>query len=324
MGHPLIDASAEERQSVFLDVAAQKSLRTDMVEKDFWVCRVLQLLFTNSGLASHFLFKGGTSLAKAHNVISRFSEDIDLLLDIRTVADKGISDAASKNAANKLKHQVQRNSAPYIANEIIPELEKSLDQACSMEIDPENPCNVYINYPGIFKDGQTYLRPNVKLEIGAIAEGTPFENAMFQPYAAEVYPQFALPEVSIPTVAVCRTFWEKITALHYANHRKDLSRLSRHYYDIFMIAKSAMKQDVLSQSDLFRKIVDFDKWYYPAQGVDYQTLTTQTVNLRPNAETEAALRKDYAAMADMIFGELPQWDEIIATLSKLETEIHGL
>ncbi|MBE7416824.1 MAG: nucleotidyl transferase AbiEii/AbiGii toxin family protein [Ideonella sp.] len=49
-----------------------------MVEKDFWVCWLLGLLFADPELARHLVFKGGTSLSKVYGVIDRFSEDIDL------------------------------------------------------------------------------------------------------------------------------------------------------------------------------------------------------------------------------------------------------
>ena len=49
-----------------------------MVEKDFWVCWLLGLLFADAELAPHLVFKGGTSLSKVYGVIDRFSEDIDL------------------------------------------------------------------------------------------------------------------------------------------------------------------------------------------------------------------------------------------------------
>lgn len=53
-----------------------------LLEKDLWVVWTLQTLF-DSPLAEDLTFKGGTSLSKAYKVIDRFSEDIDLTLDIR-------------------------------------------------------------------------------------------------------------------------------------------------------------------------------------------------------------------------------------------------
>ncbi len=50
-----------------------------ILEKDFWVCWILGILF-ESEFASSLVFKGGTSLSKVFGVIDRFSEDIDLSL----------------------------------------------------------------------------------------------------------------------------------------------------------------------------------------------------------------------------------------------------
>ena len=56
-----------------------------IIEKDFWVCLTLDYLFQRCIYKNRFAFKGGTSLSKAHNLIQRFSEDIDLILDWRVL-----------------------------------------------------------------------------------------------------------------------------------------------------------------------------------------------------------------------------------------------
>jgi predicted nucleotidyltransferase component of viral defense system len=66
-----IAASKRDRIDIFLGAAVQN------VGKDFWVCWTLNALY--HGLPSgspRLLFKGGTSLSKAHDLIRRFSEDI--------------------------------------------------------------------------------------------------------------------------------------------------------------------------------------------------------------------------------------------------------
>ena len=35
------------------------------------------------------------------------------------------------------------------------------------------------------------------------------------------------------------------------------------------------------------------------------------------------LRRDYDAMAGMIFGEIPSFDEILATVARLEAQLNG-
>ena len=60
-------------------------LNDAIVEKDFWVCFTLDYLFHRCPWKDSITFKGGTSLSKAFNLISRFSEDIDLILDRRVL-----------------------------------------------------------------------------------------------------------------------------------------------------------------------------------------------------------------------------------------------
>ena len=59
--------------------AEQSRIPAVHVEKDYWVTRVLKRLH-ESDHNEVVVFKGGTSLSKAHRLIERFSEDIDLAI----------------------------------------------------------------------------------------------------------------------------------------------------------------------------------------------------------------------------------------------------
>ena len=63
----------DERLPYFQEVANRRGLTRLIVEKDFWVCFSLFLLFSTPELADMFVFKGGTSLSKVFGVIKRFS-----------------------------------------------------------------------------------------------------------------------------------------------------------------------------------------------------------------------------------------------------------
>jgi hypothetical protein len=83
-------------QDVFRRVGEQRTLGAHIIEKDFWVCWLLRLIFTDAEFGGHLVFKGGTSLSKVFGVIQRFSEDIDLSVDPDWL---GFGDAARLNAA---------------------------------------------------------------------------------------------------------------------------------------------------------------------------------------------------------------------------------
>lgn len=74
-----------DRGELFRNTADKMGLNDAIVEKDFWVCFTLDHLFHRCPWKDAITFKGGTSLSKAFNLISRFSEDIDLILDWRVL-----------------------------------------------------------------------------------------------------------------------------------------------------------------------------------------------------------------------------------------------
>ena len=69
------------------------------IEKDIWVTGILQAVYTLP-YADKLVFKGGSSLSKIWNLISRFSEDIDLAID-RSVF--GLEGDLTKKQLKKLR-----------------------------------------------------------------------------------------------------------------------------------------------------------------------------------------------------------------------------
>ena len=66
--------SDNDKRMLFRNTADKMGLNDVIVEKDFWVCFMLDYLFHRSPWKDSITFKGGTSLSKAFNLISRFSE----------------------------------------------------------------------------------------------------------------------------------------------------------------------------------------------------------------------------------------------------------
>ena len=77
--------NSNDRKALFQNTAAKMGLTEAIVEKDYWVCFMLDYLFHRCKWKNSIAFKGGTSLSKAYGLIERFSEDIDLILDWRVL-----------------------------------------------------------------------------------------------------------------------------------------------------------------------------------------------------------------------------------------------
>ncbi|WP_210416091.1 nucleotidyl transferase AbiEii/AbiGii toxin family protein [Brevundimonas sp. SGAir0440] len=76
MSDVFLQLSAEDRIEALATAAAESGRPAHLLEKDVWVVWALRALF-EAPLGEALVFKGGTSLSKAYDVIQRFSEDID-------------------------------------------------------------------------------------------------------------------------------------------------------------------------------------------------------------------------------------------------------
>jgi hypothetical protein len=75
----IIAVPPRDRLDLFLATANRLGAPVGNIEKDFWVCWTLNALYhERPANGPRLLFKGGTSLSKAHGLIHRFSEDIDI------------------------------------------------------------------------------------------------------------------------------------------------------------------------------------------------------------------------------------------------------
>lgn len=114
---------------------------------------------------------------------------------------------------------------------------------------------------------------------------------------------------------------------HEETDRKNLSipgRYSRYYYDLYCIAYSAIKASAYSNLDLLKRIIDFKMKFYPRKWAHYELAVPKTLKLLPPEYRLEALRKDYASMKNMMFGDYPDFDSLMQFIGELEREINSL
>jgi predicted nucleotidyltransferase component of viral defense system len=75
-----IKLNSIERKNLIQKAANDLGLRFDIVEKDIWVCYVLQKLFSCEQLKDSLIFKGGTCLSKAYDALADFQKMLILPL----------------------------------------------------------------------------------------------------------------------------------------------------------------------------------------------------------------------------------------------------
>ena len=320
--------SSAERRELFAETAVRKGMTPAIVEKDFWVCWTLGRLFAHPDLSRLLMFKGGTSLSKVFNLIERFSEDIDLILDWRVVV--GEDDPLAKRSTTKqeaLNKTIDVKAVDYVGGELLVMISGAVDPICRCELAADDLHALNVIYPAAFPDA--YLRPEVRLEIGPLAAWMPCDHYRVQPYAAEAFPQvFKQADCAVQAIRAERTFWEKATILHHEANRPESSpqplRYSRHYYDLAMMAAAPVKDAALADLALLADVVAFKQRFYRRPWAHYDLVKPGTFRLVPAEHVLAAVEKDYVQMRNMIFGRYPDFAEIMETLRALEAEINGL
>ena len=80
MADRFLELQDEEKRELLVGLQDKIKLSPMAIEKDIWVCWVLQTIFSMSGRPK-MCFKGGTSLSKVLGAISRFFEDIDVTIN---------------------------------------------------------------------------------------------------------------------------------------------------------------------------------------------------------------------------------------------------
>ncbi len=322
-----------DRKALFHNTAARMGMTDAIIEKDFWVCYMLDYLFHHSQWKDNIAFKGGTSLSKAYGLIERFSEDIDLILDWR-VLGYGI-DEPWKNRSNTkqdiFNKEANARAEVFLRDTFLPsviaDLTSELGENVKCYIEENDPQTVKIAYPNSFSD--TSILQEIRLEIGALAAWTPVKNALITPYAAEQYARlFEQPSTEVLTVLPERTFWEKVTILHREAFRPEdrpfPSRYSRHYYDLYKMMQTPVKDNALSDNDLLAHVVKFKDKFYRCPWARYDLAKRGTMKLLPPDYNMSKLRSDCEHMQNMLFGNKPSFDEIMSAMAELEKEINEI
>jgi hypothetical protein len=328
-----LDLPESERRLYIEQAASRRNVSPIVLEKDFWVCWLLAILF-ESDLGESLVFKCGTSLSKVFGAVDRFSEDIDLSLspDFLNLPEAG----ASRNQANKWMKQAEAACGVAVRERILPTLVDKVAAVLGRReadwfefvIDAHTNSPVLLfHYPSSQAPGFEYLKRSVKLEFGSLTEQRPIGRYPIMPWLAEALPQ-AFPDWRCEVVAldVERTFWEKATILHAEYHRPadkpTPDRFSRHYADTASLSRHPKAAQALDQGDLRNQVVAWKSRFFGSSWANYETAKPGSFRLVPPDERIPALRRDYHAMRDMYLSEPPTFDEILATLRELEARIN--
>lgn len=333
---------AEDRRAFIDEAAARRDLTPIIIEKDFWVCWTLDQLYHERGADQpRLLFKGGTSLSKAHGLIKRFSEDIDVTIyrdDLGEAASVEELEALSGKKRQARLDTIRDACSAYIAGPLQADLSERLAEATDgagrieMDKSDRDAQTLLVWYPSLEHDEASYIKPAVRIESGAKSALDPNSAAIVTPYVAEELPDLDLAVADVTTIDAERTFWDKIVIAHGLRSwfdrrgvlKNEGQRISRHYYDLHCLVDTTVGREAVTQDELGADCVRHARMFFNRPDFDLASAAKGSFTLVPKKEMREALRRDYAATEAMIFGKTPTFDEIIVSTEKIEALVNGL
>lgn len=228
------------------DIHSQTGMRSDIVEKDYYVTLLLSELSTKQSCLPAY-FKGGTALYKALGQMKRFSEDIDLTVESE--------DCSKSQARKRLKDATQDYTV----------LPKASDEVNSGSI-----TSVYTYEPIVaIPSADPFERfGRVKIEATSFTKSIPHEALQIAPFVYSLATQeqrkvleknYDVEPFTIETIAMERIFVDKILAAEFYYEERQLADVAKHLYDLTVMVQQDKIERLLNDKSQFGVMLGYKR-----------------------------------------------------------------
>lgn len=296
--------------------ATELGIPQKFVEKDYWICQILQRL-SRIPQAERTVWKGGTSLTKGYGIIQRFSSDVDLAI---------IGEGLSNNQQKKLVLHLGRDTTI--------DLEDTED--FGKPIKNSRFRKTYHSYPSVIDSTDTsldFLGDYVIVEINTYGNPYPFVRQSVKPFITEMMEKRQLDELiahldmapfELNVLDKRRTMCEKVVSLLRFSFEEDpvvgLTSKVRHFYDLHFLMKDNECREYLDSSFPveLRGLVAHDKVEFDRPPLWKTSDVSQSPLLTSFSEMWKRITPVYQSeVGALSFGELPEPEEVAQSMNSL-------
>lgn len=237
-------------QALLSVISERTGIREDIVEKDYYLTLLLsELAEWQTELPAYF--KGGTALFKAIGSLKRFSEDIDLTVEVQDCS-KSQGKKRLETAANDYT-SLPRTSDKTRESNTKGSITSVYEYKPVTQIDKEDELQRF----GYVKVEATSFTVSEPVELMNIAPLLYMEaNAEQQSILNDRYNIFPF---EIKTIKMERIFADKILAAEFYYQRKALFDVAKHLYDLTLMMKTERILALLSQQDELWKMLEYKR-----------------------------------------------------------------
>lgn len=276
-------------------VVYQTGISAEAVEKDYYVTMILKNLAEK---LSFVVFKGGTSLSKCYQIIKRFSEDIDVTIDM----------SLSQGQKKKVKETIV--SITETIGLKITNLEETRSR---------RDYNRYIiAYESVLPENGMIVQPAVLIETSYTAVSFPtvllpvsnYIGKMMETEAPEFLDVYGLGTFEMKVQGLERTLTDKVFAVCDYYLQDKVKKHSRHIYDIYkLLPYVPQDEEYCRLVQEIRKTRRSSPVCLSAQdGVDVPELLKKIIK-------EAAYKADYQNLTGGLLEEKISYEVAIKALS---------
>lgn len=296
--------------------SAELGIPQKFVEKDYWICQILQRL-SRMPQAERTVWKGGTSLTKGYGIIQRFSSDVDLAI---------IGEGLSNNQQKKLVLHLGKDTT--IDLEETEEFGESIKNSRFRK--------TYHSYPSVIDRTDTsldFLGNYVIVEINTYGNPYPFVRQFVKPFITEMMEKRQLEDLiaqldmapfELNVLDKRRTMCEKVVSLLRFSFEEDpvagLTSKVRHFYDLHFLMKDKECHEYLDSSFPveLRELVAHDKAEFDRPPLWKTSEVLHSPLLTSFSEMWKRIAPVYQSeVGALSFGELPKPEEVSQSMDSL-------
>lgn len=304
----------------FPEICEQARQRTkallQIVEKDYWLMHVIWALKQSK---LRFELKGGTSLSKAWNLISRFSEDVDVHIH----PPPGLQVYTGKNHDRENHIKSRKDFFDWLAENIVVPDVISVQRNSQKDDSKRRNGAIEIGYPTKYAQVSA-IKPHILLEVG-FAQVKPNELLSISSWVMDIAIEAGLDvidnrAIEVPCYLPEYTLVEKLSAISQKYRREQEQKLLpenfiRHYYDIYQLLGTRRVQD-------FLETTDYKEHKHKVFGrSSHDRHVFEEALCLPEEATRRRYEDEYEKKADLYYFERPTFTEILSRIQKYVNEL---
>ncbi len=286
-------------------------LLPQFVEKDYYMTEILRVLASEH--TNELIFRGGSSLTKGWGLIERFSEDVDVVLNVPYLKDKNKPHG----------HRARKTRGKKIVNSVATHLSLSIEEGRKS---PAQRSASY-TYDSLF-ELQEAVPPTVRLDIALIAGTDPTETRTIDSLISKYLINEGEADTSedtrsfqIDLLHYRRTFVEKLFAIHsyvsgWLENRNFADATVRHYADLYLLSQEPVVVNMLKSNEYEKIRIDYDKKSLEAKRREYRKPKDlrfkESLAIFPSDEVRVFIEPIYEKECRTLFySPYPTFDEVL-------------